>query len=95
MLDCARSGQADGIHLNLPLHWTPDSVTGTETFLVFRPNTSHRGFGRVALSPSHIEDCVVGHTSFDNGWTPPYDAVQKGAAYLDGHFMSVDAGPCL
>ena len=100
VLDGTWSGQADGIQLDLPLHWTADSVTATGSYLVFTPNTNRcgggtlRGSGSVTLSASRIEDRIIGHMSFDNGWTPPYDAVQTGAALLDGHFMSVDAGPC-
>jgi len=100
VLDGTWAGIADGIELSLGLHWTADSVTGAGTYLTFTPNTNRcgggtlHGSGRVTLSASRVEDRVVGHMSFDNGWTPPYSAVQTGSGLLDGQFMSVDAGPC-
>ena len=100
VLDGTWSGQGDGILLQLPLHWTADSVTGTGTYTAFTPNTNRcggstlRGSGSVVFAAARVEDRLVGHMSFDNGWTPPYTAVQTGAELLDGQFMSIDVGPC-
>lgn len=100
VLDGTWSGEADGIELSLALHWTADSVTGTGTYTAFTPNTNRcgggtlHGSGSVTVRASRAEDRVSGAMLFDNGWTPPYSAVQTGADLLDGHFMSVDAGQC-
>jgi hypothetical protein len=100
VLDGTWAGGADGIVLTLPLHWTADSVTGTGTYQAFSPNTNRcgggtlRGSGSVTLRAARTEDRLVGSMSFDNGWTPPYSAVQTGVDLLDGRFMSVDVGPC-
>ena len=100
VLDGTWSGEADGILLSLALHWTADSVTGTGTYQVFSPNTNRcggvtlRGSGQVTVSTSRAEYQRVGHMSFDNGWSPPYSAVQTGVDLLDGQFMSIDLGPC-
>lgn len=100
LLDGTWAGMADGIEVSLGLHWTADSVTGVGTYLTFTPNTNRcgggtlHGSGRVTLSASRAEDRVAGHMSFDNGWTPPYSAVQTSSGFLDGQFMSIDVGPC-
>jgi len=100
VLDGTWSGSADGIELRMALHWTADSVTGSGMYIEMSPNTNRcgggtlRGSGNVTLAAARTEDRVVGHMSFDNGWTPPYSAVLANAAFLDGQFMSVDVGPC-
>jgi hypothetical protein len=100
VLDGTWLGGADGIVLTLPLHWTADSVTGTGTYQIVLPNTNHcgggtlRGSGHITFRAARTEDHVTGSMSFDNGWGPPYIAVQTAVGELDGHFMSVDAGPC-
>jgi hypothetical protein len=100
VLDGTWAGTADGIILTLALHWTTDSVTGTGTYQAFSPNTNHcgggslSGSGTVTLRASRAQDLLSGHMSFDNGWAPPYNAVQTSLDLLDGHFMAIDAGPC-
>jgi hypothetical protein len=100
VLDGTWAGEADGILLTLPLHWTADSVTGTGTYQTFSPNTNRcRGTtlpasGSVTLRASRAADRVSGYMTFDNGWAPPYSAVQPSVDLLDGQFMSVDVGPC-
>ena len=100
VLDGTWAGGADGILLTIPLRWTADSVTGTGTYQAFSPNTNRcgggtlRGSGSVTLRAARTQDGLSGPMSFDNGWTPPYIAVLTGVGLLDGHFMSVDVGPC-
>lgn len=100
VLDGTWSGQADGIQLHLALRWTTDSVTAAGTYVVIQPNTNRcgggtlTGSGSVTLSAARADDRVIGHMSFDDGWTPPYDGVLTSVGFLDGHFMSVDVGPC-
>ncbi|HXT17556.1 MAG TPA: hypothetical protein VN706_18080 [Gemmatimonadaceae bacterium] len=100
VLDGTWSGGADGILLRLALRWTADSVNGTGTYVATPPYSNRcggstlRGSGTVKFTAARTEDRLVGHMAFDNGWTPPYSAVQTGRDLLDGHFMSVDVGPC-
>lgn len=98
VLDGTWTGEADGILLTLPLHWTADSVTGTGTYQTLSPNTNRcgggtlTGSGSVTLRASRTSDGLSGTIAFDNGWTPPYSAVLTGVGELDGGFMSIDAG---
>lgn len=100
ILDGTWAGAADGIVLTIPLHWTADSVTGTGTYQTFAPNTNRCGgttlpaSGNVTFRASRAQDRVSGYMAFDNGWGPPYIAVQPSRDLLDGHFMSVDVGTC-
>ena len=83
----------------LDLTWSADSVRGSGTYTVLQNNlgcggaTLH-GNGNLTLAASAKNGALVGHMSFDNGWTPPYTGTLVDSSSIDGAFQSIDAGPC-
>jgi hypothetical protein len=97
-LDGPWSSHGLSVGVVLTMRWTADSVHGTGTYTVLNGGlgcgggTLHGG-GNVTFAASRSGSEVLGHMSFDNGWTPPYRAAITGST-LDGAFLSIDAGSC-
>lgn len=97
-LDGPWSSHGLSVGVVLTMTWTSDSVHGTGTYNVLTGGlgcgggTLHGG-GNVTFVASRSGSEVLGHMSFDNGWTPPYRATITGST-LDGGFLSIDAGSC-
>jgi hypothetical protein len=93
-------GSAAGVTVVLSLVQSGDSVKGSGTYTVAASNTLGCGGGTLPVSGTLTMIGRVQGSSFDGGmkfdvnWDPPYSGTVSGAATLDGHFMSVDAGPC-
>jgi hypothetical protein len=97
-LDGPWSSHGLSVGVVLTMTWTSDSVHGAGTYNVLNGGlgcgggTLH-GAGNVTFAASRSGSEVLGHMSFDNGWTPPYRATLTGST-LDGAFLSIDAGSC-
>ena len=97
-LDGPWSSHTLSVGVVLTMTWTPDSVHGTGTYNVLEGGlgcggvTLH-GNGAVTFAASRSGSDILGHMSFDNGWTPPYRATLAGST-LDGAFLTIDAGRC-
>lgn len=97
-LDGPWSSHGLSVGVVLTMTWTSDSVHGAGTYTVVNGGlgcgggTLH-GSGTVSFVAGRSGSDVLGHMSFDNGWTPPYRATLAGST-LDGAFLSIDAGSC-
>ena|SRR5947209_2331172 len=93
------STRSAGIALSLTLAWTPDSVTGTGTYLVLG-NTlgcggeTLAGNGKVTFAAARSGTAVAGRMAFDNGWKPPYAGAVETDIRINGGFQSADRGTC-
>jgi len=97
-LDGPWSSHGLSVGVVLTMTWTADSVHGAGTYNVLTGGlgcgggTLH-GSGNVTFAASRSGNDILGHMSFDNGWTPPYRATLTGST-LDGAFLSIDSGSC-
>jgi hypothetical protein len=97
-LDGAWSSHDFNIGVVLDLAWTADSVHGSGTYTVLQNalgcgGATLHGGGNVTFAASAKNNAIVGHMTFDNGWTPPYTGTLAGTS-IDGAFRSIDAGSC-